>query len=109
MAKVELEVKQVEFVIQDTATHCNVYLVSTEPDHFLWGTGWRTRRFAKPSLGEMFPKPETSETFPNPVSNIDTFPKPMSVFDTLNSEEFKEHVTWDKGRTMDPSIPIKYK
>jgi hypothetical protein len=45
MANCITEVKQLEFVINETETVCNLYYESNEPANPFWGGGWKHKIF----------------------------------------------------------------
>jgi hypothetical protein len=45
MANTRTEIKRLEFIIEDTKTHCNVFYTSDEPGNPFWGGGWKTMSF----------------------------------------------------------------
>ena len=69
MANAQIEIKQIEFIIEDELTHCNVFYKSSEPENPIWGGGWVTK----------------------------TFPKSSSAVDIL-TEHVKDYISWNKGR-----------
>lgn len=69
MANTQIEVKKVEFIIEDELTHCNVFYKSDEPGNPFWGGGWKTK----------------------------TFPKSKAAIDILK-DEISGYIIWNDGR-----------
>lgn len=70
MANTQTFIKKVEFIFDDESTHCNVLYKSSEPDHPVWGGGWKTK----------------------------TFPKTKNAVQIIN-EDIKDYLYWNTGRT----------